>query len=185
MSEIIFTDTPFLVAFYNKKDDKHSIARLLVQNFIHHQTSVAFLIIDYIFDETLTTIMRQGGKNLAVDIAQKIYESPSIKIFPIDSEIFNLSYDLFINYRDQRWSFTDCTSFCFLRRYKDTLKVAAFDRHFIAAGFHVIPKNPVLNIKSKQRRRDVIAMPLKSIICKLQNYQFQAECAMVKSRKRN
>lgn len=78
MSEIIFADTSFLVAFYNKKDDKHSIARLLVQNFIHHQTSVAFLIIDYIFDETLTTVMRQGGKNLAVDIAQKIYESPSI-----------------------------------------------------------------------------------------------------------
>ncbi|OHC06253.1 MAG: hypothetical protein A2545_02430 [Planctomycetes bacterium RIFOXYD2_FULL_41_16] len=140
MSEIIFADTSFLIAFYNKKDDKHPTARLLVQNLIHQQTSVAFIITDYIFDETLTTVMRQGGKNLAVDIARKIYESPSIKIFPIDSEIFNLSYDMFINYRDQMWSFTDCTSFCFLRRYKDALKVAAFDRHFIAAGFHVIPE---------------------------------------------
>ena len=140
MSEIIFADISFLIAFYNKKDDKHPTARLLVQNLIHQQTSVAFIITDYIFDETLTTVMRQGGKNLAVDIARKIYESPSIKIFPIDSEIFNLSYDMFINYRDQMWSFTDCTSFCFLRRYKDALKVAAFDRHFIAAGFHVIPE---------------------------------------------
>ena len=50
MSEIIFADTSFLIAFYNKKDDKHPTARLLVQNLIHHRTSVAFIITDYIFD---------------------------------------------------------------------------------------------------------------------------------------
>ena len=145
MSEIIFADTSFLIAFYNKKDDKHPTARLLVQNLIHHRTSVAFIITDYIFDETLTTVMRKGGKNLAVDIARKIYESPSIKTFPIDSEIFNLSYEMLINYRDQMWSFTDCTSFCFLRRYKDALKVAAFGPPFHSGRFSRNPRNPILN----------------------------------------
>ncbi len=140
MSEIIFADTSFLIAFYNKKDDKHSSARLLIQKLIHRQTPVSFIITDDIFDETLTTVMRQGGKNLAVDIARKIYESPSIKIIPINSEIFSLSYEMFTNYRDQMWSFTDCTSFCFLRRHTSILKVAAFDRHFLAAGFYVIPE---------------------------------------------
>lgn len=41
-------------------------------------------------------------------------------------------------YRDQMWSFTDCTSFCFLNSLSSRTKVAAFDAHFTAAGFTVM-----------------------------------------------
>lgn len=138
MPEIVFADTSFLVAYYNKKDDNHETARAFIHNYIENKTRVAFIITDYIFDETVTTIMKQGGKDLAIDIAKKLYESPPIKIFPINSEIFNLAYDMFINYHDQMWSFTDCTSFCFLKGYQLNMNVATFDSHFIAAGFNVV-----------------------------------------------
>ena len=138
MQEIVFADTSFLVAYHNKKDDKHKKARDFIQNYIEQQIPVIFIITDYIFDETVTTLMKQGGKELAIDIAEKMIESPTIIILPINSEIFNLAYAMFIGYRDQLWSFTDCTSFCFLKNYPATIKTAAFDRHFIAAGFTIV-----------------------------------------------
>lgn len=138
MQKIIFADTSFLVAYHNKRDDKHTEARAFIKKHIDNQIPVVFIITDYIFDETVTTIMKQGGKTLAVDIAIRIYESPSIKIFPVNSEIFNGAYKMFIDYHDQLWSFTDCTSFCFLKNYKDKIGVAAFDQHFVAAGFDVV-----------------------------------------------
>ena len=82
--------------------------------------------------------MKQGGKNLAIDIAKKIYESSAIKIIPVTSEIFNKAYQMFIDYQDQLWSFTDCTSICFLRTRKINIKVAAYDSHFQTAGLEVI-----------------------------------------------
>jgi predicted nucleic acid-binding protein len=82
--------------------------------------------------------MKQGGKIRAVAIAKKLYESPSIKIFPVNSEVFNKAYETFIHYQDQLWSFTDCTSICFLKNLQATEKVAAFDSHFITAGFDVV-----------------------------------------------
>jgi predicted nucleic acid-binding protein len=138
MPEVIFADTSFLVAFYNRKDDRHVGARAFIQRYIADRTPVAFSITDYIFDETVTTIMKQGGKTLAIDVAQKIYQSPTIKIFPIDGETFNSAYDMFTQYRDQMWSFTDCASFCFLNSLSPRPKVAAFDGHFAAAGFTII-----------------------------------------------
>lgn len=138
MPEIIFADTSFLVAFYNKKDDKHKEARTFIQKHIDQRIPVAFVITDYIFDETVTTIMKQGGKSLAIDIAKKLYESPSIKILSINSEVFNKAYGMFIHYHDQLWSFTDCTSICFLKNLRANIRVAAFDSHFVAAGFDVV-----------------------------------------------
>jgi len=138
MPEIIFADTSFLVAFHNKRDDRHKEARAFIQNYIVNRIPVAFTVTDYIFDETITTIMKQGGKALAIETAKKIYNSPSVKIFPVNSEIFNLAYKMFIDYHDQLWSFTDCASICFLRSQKIKIKVAAYDSHFAAAGFNII-----------------------------------------------
>lgn len=72
MPGIVFADTSFLVAYYNKKDDKHALARTFAQDCMIRKVPIAFLITDYIFDETVTTIMKQGGKDLAIDIAKKI-----------------------------------------------------------------------------------------------------------------
>jgi predicted nucleic acid-binding protein len=138
MPEIIFADTSFLVAFHNKRDDRHKEARAFINDYIINQTPVAFIITDYIFDETITTIMKQGGKSLAIDTAKKIYESPAIRIISITSEIFNKAYQTFIDYRDQLWSFTDCTSICLLSSLQINMKVAAYDSHFQTAGLEVV-----------------------------------------------
>lgn len=141
MKQTFFADTSFLVAFYNKDDDRHKQVRIFMGELIADKTDANFIITDYIFDETLTTILCRGGKRLAIEAAEKIFSSSSISIMTIDPEIFGQAYDLFIDYADQEWSFTDCSSIAFLRTYfaEHPISVATFDKHFITAGFQTVP----------------------------------------------
>src|SRR3972149_4673998 len=99
MTRTFFADTSFIVDLIRKKE------------------TVRFIITDYIFDETLTTILNRGGKQLAIEVATKIYTSPTISIATINREIFSKAYELFVGYADQEWSFTDCCSITFLKEY--------------------------------------------------------------------
>ena len=141
MTQTFFTDTSFLVAFYNTRDDHHQQARTFIAGLIEFEESAEFLIIYYIFDETLTTILNRSGKRLAIDAAKKIYSSLNIPIITISPEVFSAAYELFIRYADQEWSFTDCTSIALLKEHfqKRPMQVATFDQHFRAAGFRTVP----------------------------------------------
>ncbi len=141
MTQTFFADTSFLVAFYNTRDDHHPQARTFIAGLSESEDPSEFLITDYIFDETLTTILNRSGKRLAIEAAKKIYSSPNIPIITISPEVFSAAYELFIRYADQEWSFTDCTSIALLREHfqKRPIPVATFDQHFRAAGFRTVP----------------------------------------------
>lgn len=141
MRQTFFADTSFLVAFYNSRDDHHRQARDFIADLSKRKANTGFIITDYIFDETLTTILSRGGKRLAIEAAEKIFSSSSISIMTIDPEIFGQSYDLFIRYADQEWSFTDCSSIAFLKTHlaERPISVATFDKHFVTAGFQTVP----------------------------------------------
>ena len=141
MTRTFFADTSFLVAFYNVRDDNHKTARNFIAELIRKKETVRFLITDYIFDETLTTILNRGGKQLAIEAAGKMFHSPTISIATINPEIFSKAYKLFVGYADQEWSFTDCSSIAFLKEYfrGRVIHVAAFDNHFVTAGFRTVP----------------------------------------------
>lgn len=141
MTQTFFADTSFLVAFYNSHDDHHQEARAFIAQLTERKVTVQFLITDYIFDETLTTILNRGGKRLAIEAARKIFSSPSISILTVDAEMFSKAYELFIGYADQDWSFTDCSSIAFLKEHFQNrpVPVATFDRHFAVAGLETVP----------------------------------------------
>jgi hypothetical protein len=141
MTDVIFADTSFLVAFYNRRDDYHQKARDFISELIDRGQNTQFLITDYIFDETLTTILNRSNKHLAIQAARKIFSSSFISIATVDPAIFSKSYELFIRYTDKEWSFTDCSSITFLREHfqNRSVQVATFDQHFAAAGFQTVP----------------------------------------------
>ncbi|MBI5427751.1 MAG: type II toxin-antitoxin system VapC family toxin [Nitrospinae bacterium] len=141
MTQTFFADTSFLVAFHNVRDDHHKQARGFIGKLSERKEAARFLITDYIFDETLTTILNRGGKRLAIEAAEKIFSSPAISIMTIDADIFSQAYNLFIHYADQEWSFIDCSSIAFPRAHfaARPISVATFDRHFVAAGFQTVP----------------------------------------------
>jgi predicted nucleic acid-binding protein len=60
MTQTFFADTSFLIAFYNIRDDHHTVAKDFIAKLIERKENVLFHITDYIFDETLTTILNRA-----------------------------------------------------------------------------------------------------------------------------
>jgi predicted nucleic acid-binding protein len=60
----------------------------------------------------------------------------------IDAGRFERAVDLFFQYRDKGFSFTDCTSFAVMRELRIS-KALTTDRHFRQMGFQVSPSSSV------------------------------------------
>ena len=56
----------------------------------------------------------------------------------ISVQRFDKARQLFFQYRDKRFSFTDCTSFVVMAELKIS-RALATDRHFRQMGFHAVP----------------------------------------------
>ena len=56
----------------------------------------------------------------------------------VTSEIRDNAWQIFLDYEDQEFSFTDCTSFAFMR-ISHIQDAFAFDTHFQILGFHIHP----------------------------------------------
>lgn len=93
---------------------------------------------DYVIDETLTLIRTR----ISLDAAEKwhtmIDKSPRCDVEWITPDRVQKALHWFFKWRDQMFSFTDCTSFVVMAElYMD--HVLTTDRHFFAAGFNVLP----------------------------------------------
>lgn len=99
---------------------------------------VGFLLIttDYVLDETLTLLRLRLGLAAAREWWERISQSPRVTIADIDAELRHRAMDWFFGYEDKDFSFTDCTSFAFMRQEK-IREALTTDRHFRQAGFEV------------------------------------------------
>jgi hypothetical protein len=90
---------------------------------------------DYIFDETITTILYQTGRN---DVAEKcgeiILKSRMLSIAYVDETLLRDAWQLFKDRKDKLWSFTDCISFTLMEKIGARIALA-FDENFERAGF--------------------------------------------------
>lgn len=71
-------------------------------------------------------------------IARALLGSKALTILRPDAEDELAALDLFARFADQEVSFTNCTSFALMRRHRLS-RAFTFDRHFLAAGFEVLP----------------------------------------------
>jgi len=74
-----------------------------------------FIISDYIFDELLTVLLARGHKILSIEAGEKILKDRNISALRIDSEIFQKAWEIYRNFKDKNWSFTDCTSYVLMK----------------------------------------------------------------------
>jgi predicted nucleic acid-binding protein len=137
--ERIFLDTSFLIAYYNADDVNHKNARDLITDM--EGKMVHFFISDYILDEILTVLLIRSGKKKAIELCKTILddiEMGNIELLWIDHLTFEKAIEIFTNFVDKEWSFTDCTSYILI---KSNLieKSASFDEHFRQFGFEVLP----------------------------------------------
>lgn len=93
---------------------------------------------DYVIDETLTLIRTRLGIDAAEKWWGQMSESPRLKVERIHPERAEKARGWFFRWRDKTFSFTDCTSFVVMRELR-LKKALTGDKHFIEAGFEILP----------------------------------------------
>lgn len=130
----IFTDTSAWYAYIDKSDADHAAAVKLIENL-----NRPLITSNYVFDETLTLIKLRMGYHVAINLGQKLWSQEVTSLVRVTEEDESRAWEIFVQYEDKGFSFTDCTSFAIMEHLKiDT--AFAFDDHFIQYGkFVIIP----------------------------------------------
>ena len=132
----LFVDTAGWVACADGADPAH--VRCCAARDAALEAGQTLVTTDFIVDETLTLIRLRLGLGAAETWWQQVDPSPRLRWERIDSDRFEKARDLFFQYREKDFSFTDCTSFVVMREVRLTQAITT-DRHFRQMGFQVLP----------------------------------------------
>lgn len=133
---MIFLDTSAFLAWYNKGDQYHKQAHPVWLALEAEKRPL--YTSNFVLDETLTLLGRRTSYLFAAEQGEALYTSNLLTILrpSVADELASLK--LFEKYADQKVSFTDCISFTLMRKI-GLKRVFTFDKHFLWAGFEVIP----------------------------------------------
>jgi len=132
MPKRIFIDTSAFLALEDESDEHHEEAiRFRDQEILrdHYECSTT----SYILDETLTLIRIRLSIQASIEFSKKIRRSQIVKILSVSKQIEDKALDLFENYDDKTFSFTDCVSFVVMQELR-IQEAFTFDEHFVQVG---------------------------------------------------
>lgn len=135
----VFIDTGGWVSVEWKGDDYHEIGSPYYSDLL--RTGTQLLTSDYVLDETLTRLRQNANLEVAEKYWQAVRDAEKIGrliVLSIDNSVREAAFEIFRKYRDQDFSFTDCTSFVLAQREQVDV-VFAFDKHFRHFGLIVQP----------------------------------------------
>ena len=136
----LFIDTAGWVACADVADPAH--VRCCAARDSALEAAQTLVTTDFVVDETLTLVRLRLGLSAVERWWHQVDGSPRLRWERIDSDRFEKARQLFVQYRDKDFSFTDCTSFVVMREIGLTHAITT-DRHFRQAGFQVLPTSRV------------------------------------------
>lgn len=129
----IFVDTSAWYAIVDGDDADHGKAAAFFS-----ANTTPLVTTNAVFSETVTLIRYRIGHEAARTFGQKLKESSFVRLVPVTQADEDQAWEIFTRYRDQDFSYADCTSFAVMRRMKlDT--AFTFDRHFTVMKFAAVP----------------------------------------------
>jgi predicted nucleic acid-binding protein len=133
----IFVDTGAWYALVDSDDAEHAAAAAFLA-----ANTIPLITTNFVFSETITLIRYRIGHEAARSFGQKLKESSFVRVVTVTIADEERAWEIFREYRDQDFSFVDCTSFAVIERMK--LSTAfTFDRHFSVMKFAVVPGKEV------------------------------------------
>lgn len=139
MDSAIFVDTSALVGKFLEEDEHHHRATSAMRGLLREGRHL--ISTDYIFDEVVTRIRGLGGHSNAMKAGDGILESEVIELIDLDRPLRQIAWKLFKKYKDQKLSFTDCTSFAVMEKFGIS-EAFTFDDDFKRVGYLTIPRRP-------------------------------------------
>jgi uncharacterized protein len=132
----LFVDTAGWMAMADSKDPLHVKSQEARDGWL--EQGGILVTSNYVLDETLTLIRMRIGIEAAAKWWTMISDSPRCNVEWITPELTEKAVRWFFSWRDQSFSFTDCTSFIVMREL-GLEDVLTGDRHFSTAGFQIHP----------------------------------------------
>ncbi len=131
---MIFVDSGAWFSLLVKDDPDHQNARAWFDN-----NNDRLILTDYILDETLTLLRARKQHKHAIELGEAILNQDRADLVFLNLEDIEAAWEVFRQYSDKLWSFTDCTSKVVMERLGLTTAFA-FDQHFRQFGnIYVVP----------------------------------------------
>lgn len=131
----ILVDTSALVALADADDRGHQV---VVTWFLEHAQNVRLVLTNYVFDECMTLMKSRFGAEAAISFGQRIRSSQFCRFVQLSAEDEVAAWQIFVQYSDKSWSYTDCSCLALMRRL-GIEQALATDRHFHQMGLTVVP----------------------------------------------
>lgn len=124
----IFVDTGGWFARFVPTDRDHPAAREWFE-----QNTRPLLTTDYIIDELLTVLRMRNEFQRALEVGGPLLNGDLCDLEWVTEADVRSAWQVFSEYRDKQWSFTDCVSRAVIERLGITTAFA-FDEHFRQFG---------------------------------------------------
>ncbi|MGQ0543512.1 MAG: type II toxin-antitoxin system VapC family toxin [Blastocatellia bacterium] len=95
------------------------------------------LLTDYIIDETLTLLRSRGAESKALELGKLFFETKDVFVHYLSETEIKETWNIFKQYSDKGWSFTDCSSKHICEKLQIT-KTVSFDKHFRQFGSLIV-----------------------------------------------
>jgi predicted nucleic acid-binding protein len=132
----LFVDSGYWIALEAADDQNHKAASSHWRKLL--KSLPPLVTTSYVFDEVVTFFNSRRRHAKAVEIGDRLIESPSVELIHVDEDIFREAWKYFQNHRDKTYSLTDCISFIVMKR-REIRTALAFDKHFKQAGYETRP----------------------------------------------
>lgn len=128
-----FVDTSAWYALLDNKDPDHAPVTDTLKT---HEKRL--ITTNFIFDETLTLVRYRLGWSQARAFGQACLRGTLAQLIRLRQQDENEAWQIFQQYDDKMFSFTDCTSFAVMRRFNIETAIAT-DDDFRRFGFLCLP----------------------------------------------
>jgi predicted nucleic acid-binding protein len=136
MLDDVFVDTSAWVALADKDDSHHRDAASSYPSiFKNHKNLVTS---NLIIAETYILLLKELRHKAAIEFLERIKASPRILRIYSNENVETEAEGILAKFTDQDFSYTDAVSFVMMKRQK-IRKAFCFDKHFVTAGFTIIP----------------------------------------------
>jgi len=126
---MIFVDTSAWFASVVPSDTDHQTASRWVT-----QNTQPLLTTDYIVDETLTLLRSRSETLRAINLGGAFFSGTLATLYYLTEDDIQQTWQVFRQFSDKDWSFTDCTSRVVMSKLSLT-DAFTFDHHFRQFGF--------------------------------------------------
>lgn len=113
---MIFVDTGFLIALFNKRDRHHKRVRPVFRELEGKRLSDLLLTTDHVVFETVTYFIKKVSHERAVYVGQRLYRERMARIYRASFAEQTAAFEYLKRHSDKRYSAVDCLSFVIMNK---------------------------------------------------------------------